>query len=71
MFSDAHDMLKLEKIEFGGIKGKSFSDQVLALFEEFNTLFKSISDLSYDPLDPADPVGFQFHVYVFEYMNFF
>lgn len=51
-------MLRLEKIEFGGIKGKAFSDQVLGLFEEFNALFKSVSELTYDPLDTTDKVNF-------------
>ena len=49
-------MLKLEKIEFGGIKGTSLSSQVVALFEEFNNLFKVFGDLKYDPLDPKDEV---------------
>ncbi|XP_077967769.1 dynein beta chain, ciliary-like [Styela clava] len=54
LLADAKDMLKLEKIEFGGIKGKAFSDQVVNIFEEFNALFKNISEMKYDPLDPTD-----------------
>lgn len=49
-------MLKLEKIEFGGIKGSVLSGQVAALFEEFNGFFRVFSELKYDPLDPINEV---------------
>lgn len=45
-------MLKLEKLEFGGIKGKALSDQVVALFEEFDALYRTFLDVKYDILDP-------------------
>lgn len=32
--------MKLEKIEFGGIKGKQLSTQVEAMFVEFQGLYK-------------------------------
>ena len=51
IFHDAWDMLKLEKVEFGGIKGASLSHQVATIFEEFNKLWTNFSDLKYDPLD--------------------
>uniref|UniRef100_F7AU91 AAA+ ATPase domain-containing protein n=1 Tax=Ciona intestinalis TaxID=7719 RepID=F7AU91_CIOIN len=54
LFSDARDMLKLEKIEFGGVKGSALSGQVEAMFEEFNGLFKVFGELQYDALDPSD-----------------
>ncbi|CAK8694647.1 unnamed protein product [Clavelina lepadiformis] len=54
LFVDARDMLKLEKIEFGGVKGSALSGQVVVLFEEFNNLFKIFGELKYDPLDPVD-----------------
>lgn len=69
LFADSKDMLRLEKIEFGGIKGKAFSDQVLALFEEFNALFKSVSELNYDPLDTTDKVQFSAILVVNAYIN--
>lgn len=56
LFKDAQDLLKLEKIEFGGIKGKALSDQVVAMFEEFNKVFKVFGELDYDALDPKDGV---------------
>jgi len=51
LFNDAWDMLKLEKVEFGGIKGASLSHQVVNIFEEFNKLWAMFSDIKYDPLD--------------------
>ncbi|CAK8676513.1 unnamed protein product [Clavelina lepadiformis] len=54
LFLDARDMLKLEKIEFGGIKGSVLSGQVAALFEEFNGFFRVFSEIKYDPLDPIN-----------------
>lgn len=53
---DARDMAKLEKVEFGGIKGGMLSHQIETLFNEFNNSFKMFSDLKYDPLDLKDEV---------------
>ena len=49
--------MKLEKIEFGGIKGKMLSSQVVQIFEEFNELYKVFTERSYDSLDPLDEVS--------------
>ena len=56
LFKDAGDMLKLEKVEIGGVRGSSLSGQVEALFNEFNNLFKAFADLKYDALDPSSEV---------------
>nr|XP_014350011.1 PREDICTED: dynein heavy chain 9, axonemal-like [Latimeria chalumnae] len=50
----ALDILKLEKIEFGGIRGKALSQQVLNMYEEFQEVFKVFSERSYDCLDIAN-----------------
>ena len=50
------EFMKLEKIEFGGIKGKMLSSQVVQIFEEFNELYKVFTERSYDSLDPLDEV---------------
>ena len=50
------EFMKLEKIEFGGIKGKMLSSQVVQIFEEFNELYKLFTERSYDSLDPLDEV---------------
>ena len=51
------EFLKLEKIEFGGIKGKMLSTQTVQIFDEFNELYKVFTERSYDALDPQDMVG--------------
>ncbi|XP_069510616.1 dynein axonemal heavy chain 9 [Ambystoma mexicanum] len=50
----ALDMLKLEKIEFGGIRGKTLSQKVLNMYEEFQELFKIFSERTYDCLDTTN-----------------
>jgi dynein heavy chain len=51
------EFMKLEKIEFGGIKGKILSSQTLQIFTEFNDLYKIFQEKSYDCLDPQDTVS--------------
>lgn len=51
------DIEKLEKLEFSGIKGKSLSQQVLSMHEEFQEMYKVFSDRTYDCLDVANTVG--------------
>ncbi|XP_030631579.1 dynein axonemal heavy chain 9 isoform X2 [Chanos chanos] len=47
----AGDMMKLEKMEFGGIRGKRLSQQVFGLYEEFLERFKVFTERPYDCLD--------------------
>ena len=56
LFTNAVDFLKLEKIEYTGIKGKILSAQTFQLFEEFNELYKEFQEVTYDCLDPQDEV---------------
>ena len=58
LFDIAADFLKLEKVEYGGVKGKSFSTQTEEMFAEFNELYKIFSDSTYDPLDLEDDVRY-------------
>ena len=60
MFETVLEFTKLEKIEFGGIKGKILSSQTLQIFDEFNELYKVFQEKSYDCLDPKDKVCFTF-----------
>ncbi|KAJ8318719.1 LOW QUALITY PROTEIN: hypothetical protein KUTeg_003810 [Tegillarca granosa] len=53
LMETALEFLKLEKVEFGGIKGKVLSALVLQLFEEFNEQYKVFTERSYDCLDPG------------------
>ena len=48
----------MEKIEFGGIKGKVLSAQTVQIFDEFNELYKVFQEFTGDPLDPKEPVSY-------------
>ncbi|MBN3279379.1 DYH9 protein, partial [Polyodon spathula] len=50
----ALDMIKLEKIEFGGIRGKVLSQQVLSMYEEFQEIYKVFTERTYDCLDTTN-----------------
>ena len=50
------DFLKLEKVEYGGVKGTMLSEVTEGMFAEFNDLYKTFTDSSYDPLDLSDDV---------------
>lgn len=54
-FNTVLEFNKLEKIEIGGIKGRSLSARVVAVFQEFQQCFSVFSSKSYDVLDPDDP----------------
>ncbi|XP_042303471.1 dynein axonemal heavy chain 9 [Sceloporus undulatus] len=59
------DIDKLEKLEFSGIKGKSLSQQVLSMHEEFEEVYKVFSESTYDCLDVAN-MEFEKDVYKFK-----
>ncbi|KAG8128895.1 hypothetical protein E2320_015668, partial [Naja naja] len=48
------DIEKLEKLEFSGIKGKSLSQQVLSMHEDFQEMYNVFSGRTYDCLDVAN-----------------
>ncbi|KAG7491786.1 hypothetical protein MATL_G00007500 [Megalops atlanticus] len=50
----ALDMMKLEKVEFGGIRGKMLSQQVQCMYEEFLEAYKVFTEKSYDCLDTSN-----------------
>jgi len=49
--------MKLEKVEYAGIKGRMLSAQTVAIYEEFNEMYKTFQEVTYDPLDPQDTVS--------------
>uniref|UniRef100_A0A8B9HT19 Dynein, axonemal, heavy chain 11 n=1 Tax=Astyanax mexicanus TaxID=7994 RepID=A0A8B9HT19_ASTMX len=51
MFSTILELQKLEKLVFGGLKGKMYTEQVSLLLSEFQQLCRSIAERQYDPLD--------------------
>ena len=50
------DLLRLEKVEIGGVMGKALSTRVMKIFEEFKDEFEKFSNKKYDPLDPKSEV---------------
>ena len=51
------EFMKLEKIEFGGIRGRVLSSQTVDIFNEFNEEYKVFTEVTYDPLDPQNNVS--------------
>jgi len=49
--------MKLEKIEFGGVKGHLLSQLVLNIYGSFQEIYHSFGEVSYNPLDPEDEVS--------------
>lgn len=45
---------KLEKVEFGGIKGRLLSQKCNQIFEEFGVAYNVFNNIQYDPCDIAD-----------------
>ncbi|UYV64721.1 DNAH9 [Cordylochernes scorpioides] len=58
-FETADEFLKLEKLELGGIKGRSLGTQVTNIYDEFCEKYASFSLCTYDPLDPDSKVRLQ------------
>lgn len=57
LLSTALELTQLEKIEFGGVRGKALGQQVLGMYEEFQEGFQVFSERTYDCLDLANQVG--------------
>ena len=45
------DLLKLEKLEIGGVRGRALSQQVQLLHQEFADTYKLFTEKPYDCLD--------------------
>ncbi|KAK9702182.1 Dynein heavy chain region D6 P-loop domain [Popillia japonica] len=45
---------KLEKVEIGGIKGRTLSQKCVEVHEEFNTIYTCFNNIQYDILCPED-----------------
>jgi dynein heavy chain len=52
LFKTAIDLLRLEKVEIGGVKGKALTVKIVKIFEEFKEEFEKFNNKKYDPLDP-------------------
>ncbi|KAM9371423.1 dynein axonemal heavy chain 9-like [Phaethornis superciliosus] len=51
LLATALDLMKLEKIEFSGIKGKALGQQVQDMYEEFQEAYTVFAERTYDCLD--------------------
>uniref|UniRef100_A0A4X2LC28 AAA+ ATPase domain-containing protein n=1 Tax=Vombatus ursinus TaxID=29139 RepID=A0A4X2LC28_VOMUR len=61
LLKTALDFLKLEKLEFSGIRGNALSQQVQSMYEEFQNVYKTFSECSYDCLDLTHTVSKGIH----------
>ncbi|KAF2364047.1 Dynein heavy chain domain-1, partial [Trinorchestia longiramus] len=54
IFTTAREFLKIEKVEFGGPKGKELGHKLSTVFSEFNEAYSAFSIRTYDCLDPDE-----------------
>nr|XP_018673081.1 dynein beta chain, ciliary [Ciona intestinalis] len=54
LFDTCLEMTKLEKLEFGGMKGRGLSEQVVSLHQEFSEHWKVFTESTYDSLDQTN-----------------
>lgn len=53
-FNTVLEFSKLEKVEIGGIKGRTLSSRVTTVYSEFQQCYSTFAGKSYDVLDPDD-----------------
>ena len=51
------EFLRLEKVEFGGVRGRALSELVLQLFNEFTELMNGFQSGGHNPLNINDAVS--------------
>lgn len=54
LFDTVLEFSKLEKIEIGGLVGRSLSTRIVAVYKEFQQLFQAFSTRATDVLEPDD-----------------
>lgn len=59
IFQTVIEFNKLEKVEIGGLKGRSISRYIQTVADEFARLYNQWTNISFDPLDP-DPTSKEF-----------
>ncbi|XP_045527512.1 dynein beta chain, ciliary-like [Pieris brassicae] len=48
------EILKLEKMEFCGLRGKILSTECMKVLEEYIFIYQNLGNITYDPADPED-----------------
>ena len=67
-FDTVKEFTKLERIEIGGLKGRTLGNRVIDIYRDFNESFTLFATRTYDVLDPdnsdfqTDYENFQKHV---------
>lgn len=64
LFEMMLDIQRMEKLEFGGLKGKSYSEQAAQMYSEFSNHCQALQHSANNPLDLNSEVkSFVCHVY--------
>ncbi|XP_063628197.1 dynein beta chain, ciliary-like [Cydia splendana] len=48
------EILKLEKVEFCGLRGKIISVECMKVLEDYTLIYQNLGNITYDPADPED-----------------
>ncbi|XP_060805137.1 dynein beta chain, ciliary [Amyelois transitella] len=48
------EILKLEKVEFCGLRGKILSTECIQVLDEYTLIYQNLGNITYDPADPED-----------------
>ncbi|XP_073950936.1 dynein beta chain, ciliary-like [Choristoneura fumiferana] len=48
------EIIKLEKVEFCGLRGKIISTECMKVLEEYTLIYQNLGNITYDPADPED-----------------
>lgn len=57
IFDTANEFYKVEKIELGGLKGRTLSRGIQETFQEFKNLYVRWSQIQFDALDPTPTIN--------------
>ena len=55
-FQTVLDFLKLEKVEFSGVKDRSFGEMVEQIYNDFQEVLSKFTNSTYNPLDVNNKV---------------
>ncbi|XP_050667868.1 dynein beta chain, ciliary-like isoform X2 [Leptidea sinapis] len=48
------EIMKLEKMEFCGLRGKTLSTECMKVLDEYTVIYQNLGNITYDPADPED-----------------
>lgn len=68
VFETGSEFVKLEKIIIGGLKGRSISNDIASVYNEWVTLYREWSNIHFNPLDP-DPTSRDFEKESLKYIE--